>query len=434
MKQKPVILWLSDSPFTNTGYATISRNILNGLSDEFECHYLAHNYMGQTIPENGVTLQDGLRFKFTIHGAGREGYCRDLIEPYIQKFKPDFFCVLLDTFMGFQVGMQNINFAPAKSLFYFPSDGGGGMPQGCEQILKHFNIAVAMAEFGKIQTKDYYNLNTEFIPHAVDCNLFRPINHLEKSKIKSEFSVLSINGQLMKGFLHDKFVVGTVARNQGRKMLDKTIKAFYEFAKNKKNVVLLLHSDLFDASAVFDLRSLISRYNLENKVVFSPIRFFDNFEYKDMYKVYGLMDVFMLSTSGEGFGVPIIEAMSCGIPSVVTDYTTTPELLVKNGVCGIPVPLSDSENISMTELMLDKGMNMKEIDLLLSNGTLTGSWSVERGCVDIKKFADSLNLLYADKEKRLEMGQVGRNKAITLYNWESVINQWKDLFRRYLNV
>jgi glycosyltransferase involved in cell wall biosynthesis len=181
--------------------------------------------------------------------------------------------------MGFQVGFQNVNFAPAKSLFYFPSDGGGGLPQYCEQILKHFNIPVAMAEFGQKQSKEYHNINSEYIPHAVDVDLFRPINDLEKSRLKQEFKVLSINGQLVQGLLSDKFVVGTVARNQGRKMLDKTIKAFYDFSINKDNAILLLHSDLYDASAVFDLRHLISRYNLENKVVFSPIRFFDNFEY-----------------------------------------------------------------------------------------------------------------------------------------------------------
>src|SRR3990167_11148459 len=94
------LLWLSDNPLTNTGYATISRNILNGLSNEYECHFMGHNYVGQILPP-GITLQDGTRFNFYLHGAGREQYCKDLILPRIQKYQPSYFGILLDTFMLF---------------------------------------------------------------------------------------------------------------------------------------------------------------------------------------------------------------------------------------------------------------------------------------------------------------------------------------------
>ncbi len=51
--------------------------------------------------------------------------------------------------MAFEAGFMNIDTSPAKTFFYFPSDGGGGLPIGCEAILKKINVPIAMAKFGQ---------------------------------------------------------------------------------------------------------------------------------------------------------------------------------------------------------------------------------------------------------------------------------------------
>lgn len=395
------ILWLSDSPFTNTGYSTISRNVLNGVSDEFETHFQGHNYIGQALPP-GVTLKDGFTFKFTVYGTGREGYCKDVTIPRIQTLKPNVYVVLLDTFMLYP-WVMDMNFAPAKSVFYFPSDGGGGLPQDCDRLLRHFDVAVAMSKFGQQQAKEVHGLNVEYIPHAVDHNNYRPLSKIEKEIVRREMLVLSVTGVPMRGYLADKFVVGVVARNQGRKMLDRTIKAFAEFCKDKPNAVLFMHSDPYDAAAIFDITFLIRRYHLENRVCFSNARFFENLDYKDMNKVYNVMDVFLLSTSGEGFGIPIIEAMSCEIPVVATDYTTTKELIIDDGICGISVPIS---------------------------AEITGSWNVERAVISVPETVEALNTYFRSTSLRVEHGRNGREKVLRQYSWDVVIPQWKELFRR----
>ena len=70
------------------------------------------------------------------------------------------------------------------------------------------------------------------------------------------------------------------------------------------------------------------------------MKFYDGFDYQRMREVYNLMDIFLLTTSGEGFGVPLIECQACGIPAIATNYTTTSELLCEDGISGIPVKLS----------------------------------------------------------------------------------------------
>ncbi|MCK5177411.1 MAG: glycosyltransferase, partial [Candidatus Aenigmarchaeota archaeon] len=275
-----------------------------------------------------------------------------------------------------------------KSIFYYPSDGGGGMPLGCENILKKVNCPVAMARYGMRQVKELYGIDTKYIPHAIDTKNYYPLSPEEKEKCKAKFG------------LQGKYVVGCVQRNQGRKMPDRMIKSFAKFCKDKPDAVLFLHTDPTDVAAPFDLMQLINRYKLNNRVIFSGMTFYDGFDYSAMNEVYNAMDCFLLTTSGEGFGIPILEAMACGIPPVVTNYTTTNELLIEDGQCGLPINLSLS---------------------------LTGSWNVERGISDDNHCVECLNTLYKDKELRLKLGQVGIEKVNKLYTWDKIGQDWNNL-------
>ena len=115
------------------------------------------------------------------------------------------------------------------------------------------------------------------------------------------------------------------------------------------------------------------------------------------------MDCFFLSTSGEGFGIPTIEAMACEVPVVVTDYTTTQELVMDNGQCGLPVKIC---------------------------GELTGSWCVERAIMDVEDGAKQLTKLYNDRELCKKLGKVGREKVLKYYTWDVVHPMWDRLIAR----
>ena len=386
------IYWLSDSPCLPTGYSTISTHILNGLSDlGHKCIYQAHNYLGQTIPP-GLTFEDGSKLKFTVMGTGKEPYSQDMLIPRIRQLKPDIFGVLLDTFMLYPWAL-NLDYAPAKSLFYYPSDGEAGLPLRCETILRKFNIPVAMSKFAQKQTKDCYGIDVDYIPHAIDTKNYFPLPQKQKEELRINW-----------GF-QDKFVVGSVYRNQGRKMSDRMFKAFSIFAKTHPDAILFLHSDPYDQAATFDSIELIKNLKIENRVVWSGMNFFNGFTLKQMNEIYNLMDVFFLSTSGEGFGVPTIEASACKIPTIVTDFTTTQELLVDYKQCGIPVPI-------VTDI--------------------TGSWNVERGVMDINKAVEALEIMYNDSKLRRLYGEHGRDKVEKLYSWDVVIPQWQELLMRKL--
>lgn len=421
------LLWVSDPPNFCTGYSTVTKNILNRLNKlNWDCTAVASTPTGEPI--KNVELQDGTRLDFKIIGAYKEQYALDVLPKYISKYQADVCGFLLDTFMVFP-RILDLNFQ-CKTFFYFPSDGGGHMPLGCEEILRKVDLPIAMSKFGQKQLKDIHGINAVYLPHGVNTNLYYPLP--VKEEIKAKVPCFMFNGRQMietPGMLNNKFVVGSVFRNQPRKMADRMYKAFAKFAKDRNDIVLYLHTDPNDNASHFNTFALLQRLNILHKVVFTGMDFTSGVSVEKLKEIYNAMDVFFLSTSGEGFGIPTLEAMSCGIPCIVTDGTTTPELLMENGQCGEPVKLAGTEKIQVSELMFERGWSMQKIDEFLANGTIIGSWNVDRNLMDIDDAVVQLQKLYLNKELREQYGKIGRKKAVIYYDWELLLPVWDKLLK-----
>jgi len=401
---------LSDSPTLPTGYSNQAKQLVTYLQKQgHEIIFFGNGYTGSDI--ESMKLQGGQEFNYKIYGHGHQDqYFNQTMSKRLKELNIDRFIILLDTFMLFP-WFLNIDTAPAKTFFWFPSDGGGGLPKGCEAILKKIDCPVSMAEFGQKQVKDYHDLDVEHIPHGIDSMSFYPIDKEDRDELRKKWG------------LSDKFVVGVVARNQPRKNLDRTIKAFRLVADQIPEAVLFLHLDPNDpAQPMFKIHDLVTKYNLENRVVYSGMSAFNGFPQSEMNSVYNLMDCFFLSTSGEGFGIPIIEAMSCEVPVVATNYTTTPELVLKNGA-GLGAKLAGVEELDLFAL------DSKEYDKKSFSGTMTGSWEVERGQMDVEHAAKQIKWLRDNPKDSKVMGQNGRAAVITKYDFEIVGEQWAELLK-----
>jgi glycosyltransferase involved in cell wall biosynthesis len=122
-------------------------------------------------------------------------------------------------------------------------------------------------------------------------------------------------------------LIGLIGRFDPQKDHDTFVKA-----------AALLSAEVIDCCFVFvgdgpvdyvnRLRRIVAQYNLSDRVVWAGPR-------ADMPAVYNALDIACLSSVGEGLPNAIAEAMSCGIPCVVTDVGDS-ALLV--GETGIVVP------------------------------------------------------------------------------------------------
>ncbi|HET9589770.1 MAG TPA: glycosyltransferase family 1 protein [Anaerolineales bacterium] len=81
--------------------------------------------------------------------------------------------------------------------------------------------------------------------------------------------------------------------------------------------------------------------------------------------LYANAELFVLPSFDEGFGLPVVEAMACGAPVIVSDRGALPEVLCD---AGLTVNLSNSDNLSaaMRQCLSDKDLrlSMKEKGLV----------------------------------------------------------------------
>lgn len=333
-------------------------------------------------------------------GARHHQFGEDVLPQYLQEFKPDILWTLCDLFMI--PFMMNFDFGPTKWCMYFPSDG-EHLVETHEKLgvklLKKCDIPVAMSKYAQNQALKEGIENCRHINHGIDTKNFYP-----QDKLKSKEWLSERMGQ----DLTSKFIVGTVSRFQGRKSVPEMLKVWKEFSEGKDDVFLLLKMDVTDPAGGpgINLFNLMKRYKIEDSVgFFKGYGLHKGLTENDMGKLYNSFDTHILTTSGEGFGIPIIEAMSCGVPNIITDVTTTEELLGDNER-GLKVPLSTS---------------------------ITGTFQVERGFVDKDKFSEQLNVFYSDKTLQKKLAKNSYLYAQKNFDFENTIfPKWKKLFEEEL--
>ena len=384
------------------------------------------------MPITNAKLEDGEELNYHVLGTDGSPYACNAIPEYHKRYSPQVFTILLDTFMLMQAGITSWNI-PAKSVFWYPSDG-GWFPKFCEFVLKKVDYPVAMAKFGQDQAKRLFDIKAEYIPHGVLTDRFYPFTYEQKVRTRLKYSnqlfsfkqwMESENGRVVNKTmfvpaiidLTSKFILGCVSRNQGRKNLPETIKAFCKFAEDKQDVVLIMHSDPVDGAAVCDLQALADKWGQGHKVYWTGMRVSNPYTTSRMTELYNLFDAFFLTTSGEGFGIPFVEAMSCGIPVIATDFTTTKEIVTDNNA-GYGIKLMGEEE------------RPYPAEGKLRNGTITGTWEVDRGFADFYDSVDKLNKAYNNREAFARMGENGRQAAVTHYDFNTVVGpRWHSFIQ-----
>ncbi len=140
-----------------------------------------------------------------------------------------------------------------------------------------------------------------------------------------------------------KHVVGVVARLRSEKGHSFLFHAFRQVLASNPNTTLLIVGDGPDKGA---LQSLAKRLNIDENLVWTGAK-----SQEETFQLYGIMDLVVVPSEYEGFGLSAAEAMAAGLPVVATNADGLREV-IKDGFTGLLSPFGDIEGMSSSIVSL----------------------------------------------------------------------------------
>jgi glycosyltransferase involved in cell wall biosynthesis len=162
-------------------------------------------------------------------------------------------------------------------------------------------------------------LDCYYIPHGIETDIFKP-----KDKAEAREHM---------GLPNDKFVVGTVAMNKGnpsRKCFVEMMDAFARFHARHPESIYVLQTDRGEGiDGMINLPELVRNMGLidgQDVVFCNQYQNMVGFPPEYMAEFYNALDVHLITTRGEGFGIPVLESQACGTPVITGGWTACKEL------------------------------------------------------------------------------------------------------------
>lgn len=390
------ILQLSNSVFSPSGYGNQSQGNLYAWNKIYDVRQLAnYGVQGRMINLNGLSIYP------CLPGDDNGGRTAELI---FRHWNPDLFITLYDIWMGAYI-------RPAQT------------PSGIMAIHPHWIAQVMVdhepipegtllqaAEAFHIVTPTLFGVNefhkngidkVTYIPFGVDNNIFKPTadKRADKNWLGKRGVAFDLNSQT--SIDEDSFLIFMNGANKDpyRKGFMRNFIAIQLFLQNnpdaRKDTRVFLHSwmkqarDLPHGAKVLQIqqycKGTADYHNLQGVPEDA------------MARMYGAADVFMHLSEGGGFEIPILEALSCGLPVIGSDFVGMGELIKDHGW---PIPM--------------KTKYFTPLDAL-------------QGVADEYKAAEALEDAYNHPEKREAYGKAGREFALQ-FSWDRVNAEWIKLF------
>jgi len=406
------ILVVSDHPGISTGMGRVHKEIAGGL-----------HRRGHTVESLGWFMSNKKMeaMPWTVHGTQNNYYGSDVFDGIVSRFRPDIVITIGDCWMIRHIAETGCNTRKMfKWIQYVPIDGaslGDTLPPTWIPVFRDADVKVAYTEYGKrIILNSIPELKDEIqiIPHGVDTKVFRP---LSKEQIQQLRLSVHIDAITPEGKLKRRTCFLCVARNQFRKNIPEIAKAWKDFSNDGKrdDVVFWPHMMFNDPMGwnmdeVFDITGIrpTMLYFEHAAHAESGLKMMPEV---DLNLLYNICDVFVL-ISGEGFGLPMVEAMACGKPVIALDHSASTELVKGRG------------------------------ELVKVGHYVTGKYSTERPYPDHECLVKAFGRMDKKQGRREDYGRAAL-KFVTegdpdLYGgkpltWDAALDQWEKLVQRVMH-
>ena len=136
------------------------------------------------------------------------------------------------------------------------------------------------------------------IQNGLDIDVFRPYKEILRNPLR---------------------LITTASADVPLKGLDYTLKSLAELKKDFPGIHLIVIGKLKEEGHT---ARLIEKLNIQDEVTFKT-----NLTKEEIAKEYAKSSISLVSSLYEGFGYPVIEAMSCGVPLIAANTSSIPELV-----------------------------------------------------------------------------------------------------------
>ena len=403
--KKTKVIFYGDSPTCATGFGQVSRNILPALheSGRYEVDILGINYWGDP---HGYPFRI---WPMAVNGQrdpyGRQRLQQHLLDPQLEF---DILFFLQDTFILDFLPQMLPNLKNAgkrfKSVYYYPID---GIPKASWiESVSAVDYPVTYTNFGyeqSIKIKPELKDNLRVMPHGVNPKVFFPAPETKVKNFRQQFF----------GGLADKFIITNVNRNQQRKDIPATIRAFKGLREQRPDCVLYLHMMAQDQG--WNLPEVIKAFDLDiTKDVILPQNFTAStgFPLEVLNLIYNASECVISTTVGEGWGLSWTEAMATKTPVVYPTNTCLGDFITEE--TGYPFP---------------SGGDLDHITILPHDN------EVPRPTAHVGRLVERLVELYDDREEAKRRAEAAYEMVTTTLLWDEHINpRWVELFDEISNV
>jgi glycosyltransferase involved in cell wall biosynthesis len=292
------ICWISDFDLRGSGYMNISVPMADGLAKR------GHEIKAPALGYNGMEHP----YDFSLIPVPSVKDALGVVQNLYNLWKFDVLVIALDLPLHEQI----LGMMPDKPFPYI-----GIMPLEADplcmswaMVLMQMDKSFIISQFGTDEALKV-GVDAEHLKVGINLDAWRPPEPEEREQIRKAL-----------GFEEDDYIVLTVADNQERKNLSRSMEIFAEFSQGKENVkyALVTREHLHVG---WKLRDLAAELGIHDKFLI----FERGMEFPKLWSLYASADAFLLTSKAEGLGLPILEAMAVGLPCVATDCTALRELL-----------------------------------------------------------------------------------------------------------
>lgn len=288
------------------------------------------------------------------------------LKKVLSKFKPDILHAHYISSYGIVAALAN--YSPlylsvwGTDIYHFPKTSILNR-KIVEYTLNKADVICSTSQAMAGEIHKYTTKPIEITPFGVDIDLFKPLPNLKRD---------------------DCITIGTVKGMLEVYGISRLIRSFAILANQFPNIRLLIVGDGPQKSEYIDL---VRDLDLENRVTFAG-----KVPNDQIPRYMNMMDIFVVPSFRESFGVAALEAQACGVPVIVNNVGGLPEL-VENQRNGIIVPNNEPETL-----------------------------------------AESIKQLIVNPELCKVMGQQGLKFVHDNFSWAETANQMLNLYNKTLNM